>query len=166
MTACKTHRARLGAYLDGELAGQDQRECERHLAGCPACRAVLDGLKELAPVLRALGAAPLPDGLSARILAQAADRQRSFLPAVVRAWIDGMRAVTWLDGSLTAASLCAVIVIGGFMGWTSHAPGEAAGMAAYEARPELFDTFGALPGASIEAATLDLLTDSLSARDL
>jgi hypothetical protein len=39
-------------------------------------------------------------------------------------------------------------------------------MAAYEARPEIFDTFGALPGASIEAATLDLLTDSLSARDL
>jgi anti-sigma factor RsiW len=166
MTACKTHRARLGAYLDGELADSRRQECEGHLAGCPACRAVLDELKELAPVLRTLGAPPVPDGLSARILATACDRQRSLLPAVVRAWIDEMRAISWLDGSLTAASLCAVIVIGGFMGWTSHAPGEAAEMAAYEARPEIFDTFGALPGASIEAATLDLLTDSLSARDL
>lgn len=166
MTGCNKHRARLGAYLDGELADPDHRECERHLAGCPACRAVLDELKELAPVLRALGAAPVPHGLTARILAGAADRQRSFLPAVIRAWIGGMRAVSWLDGSLTAASLCAVIVIGGFMGWTSHAPGESATQTAHEASPELFDTFGALPGASIEAATLDLLTGDQSARDL
>ena len=35
--------AQLDAYLDGELAGDDAREIEAHLAHCPECARFRDG---------------------------------------------------------------------------------------------------------------------------
>jgi len=51
----------LSAYVDGELAIEQRRTVEDHLAGCPGCRAELDGMRRVASRLRSLErAAPPP----------------------------------------------------------------------------------------------------------
>lgn len=162
MAACERHRARLGAYLDGELTDSVRLACERHLAECPACQTAFDELKGLNPMLRTLGEPPVPSGLTSMIMARAAEKRRSLLPAFVRDLIWELRATSWLDRSLTTASLCAVLMLGGFMGWTSHQTDHHIALQfANESVPSLFDAFGTLPAASIEAATLDLFTHHL-----
>jgi predicted anti-sigma-YlaC factor YlaD len=41
----------LGAYHDGELRGRRAQQVEAHLAGCAACRAELESLRELSALL-------------------------------------------------------------------------------------------------------------------
>jgi anti-sigma factor RsiW len=45
----------LSAWLDGELVEAERRELEAHLAGCAPCRSRLEGLREVAGGLGALG---------------------------------------------------------------------------------------------------------------
>ena len=45
---------RLSAYLDGELPAGRARAVERHLAGCAACAARLEGLRRAQAALRAI----------------------------------------------------------------------------------------------------------------
>jgi hypothetical protein len=52
------------AYLDGELPSEQEREWRRHLAACPACQRLLDGLRDADRSLSALAAgAPAADAL-------------------------------------------------------------------------------------------------------
>ncbi len=43
----------LAAYHDGELPSNRQRQVERHLQDCPACRAELESFRELSSLLKA-----------------------------------------------------------------------------------------------------------------
>ncbi len=51
-------RAKLGAYLDGELAGRSLLEMQTHLQTCPGCQAELAELQQLSQLLHT---APLPE---------------------------------------------------------------------------------------------------------
>lgn len=85
-------RKQLGAYLDGELNGSARQVLQAHLETCPACRAELDGLRQLSKTLRG---APLPADLTpaGRFVDQLVPR----LPprSVHREGFSGPRAV-WL----------------------------------------------------------------------
>ena len=43
----------LAAYHDGELPANRQHQVEKHLQGCPSCRAELEALEELSSFLKA-----------------------------------------------------------------------------------------------------------------
>ena len=61
-------RESLSAELDGEALPVTRGALDRHLAGCPGCRAWLAGARRLADVLPA--APPPPDGSAERVLAR------------------------------------------------------------------------------------------------
>ena len=78
-------RESLSAELDGEALPVTRGALDRHLAGCPGCRAWLAGARRLADVLPA--APPPPDGSAERVLARVqatARRPRRRLAAVRR----------------------------------------------------------------------------------
>jgi anti-sigma factor RsiW len=153
MWSCAKNRKHLNAYLDNELPDRALREVERHLAGCPACLLELDGLRELEPLLENGGVPPIPAGLPARILAEAALRQKrkECQKASGWEWL-GFLIRPWLVRGATTAAL---------MGWTSYLrPDPAQWMATNESVARnmyAFDVLGAEPRGSIEAATLALL---------
>ena len=70
MDDCQRAGARLTPYVDGELPAGEQADLERHLDGCPPCRA--EALREkgarrvLREQSRALADTPLPPGLRSR----------------------------------------------------------------------------------------------------
>ncbi len=47
----------MSAYLDGELGARGRTRVERHTGRCPACRRLLQGLRETVALLRAQSAA-------------------------------------------------------------------------------------------------------------
>jgi anti-sigma factor RsiW len=51
---------RLSAYLDGELAPRAAARIDRHVAGCPACRAALRSLERLLRTLHEMTATGHP----------------------------------------------------------------------------------------------------------
>jgi len=82
---CLSVRRQIHAYFDRELDLAGATAIERHLAGCPGCRAVLDDLAALRSGLQEHAARHgAPAGLAARIRAgigEAAPRTASDAPA-------------------------------------------------------------------------------------
>lgn len=164
MLSCAKNRKHLNAYMDAELSARISREVERHLAECAACRLEYDGLRGLAPFFGNDEVPPVPAGLSARILAAAALRQKRKEAPIAAGW--GWREFLfrpWLVRGATTAALIVGLVMGAWMGWTSrHGPG--GGHWATLANNEhvartiyAIDVLNAAPRGSIEAATLALL---------
>ncbi|WP_018658209.1 anti-sigma factor [Actinomadura flavalba] len=60
-----------GAYVLNALSDEERREFEAHLAGCETCAEEIQGLRETAARLGMAAARPAPDGLRARVLAEA-----------------------------------------------------------------------------------------------
>lgn len=56
MTSCDDMRLDLGAYALGALEPQESAALERHLAGCPPCRAELEELASVSALLRTTAA--------------------------------------------------------------------------------------------------------------
>ena len=78
MSLCESIDTLAMAYLDDELAAEEQHELEAHLTECTACRAQLDSERSEQVMLRsALVAPPTPDLLRARIGARARRRGRA-----------------------------------------------------------------------------------------
>jgi anti-sigma factor RsiW len=164
MWSCAKNRKHLNAYLDGELPERTRGSVERHLAGCPVCFLKFDGLRGLAPFLENDEVPPVPAGLSARIVTEAALRQRRKEAEQTsgREW-RGFLFQPWLVGGATTAALVVGLAVGALMGWTSYLrPDSAQWMATNEIVARhmyAFDVLGAEPRGSIEAATLALLDD-------
>lgn len=74
-SACPETLARISAYLDGELEAGACQDVERHCLQCPACAAVVEGLRQTVGLCREAGAAPLPDHVRQR----ARERVRTLL---------------------------------------------------------------------------------------
>jgi len=55
MSGCEKYSELASAYLDRELEGGEPAELERHLAQCPACRALFEGFKETGRAAREIG---------------------------------------------------------------------------------------------------------------
>ena len=166
MLSCAKNRKRLNAYMDGELPERKRRNVERHLAHCSACRLELEGLRGLGPLLRHDEAPPVPAGLSARIMAEAAFRQRlkEAGKTSVRQWREFLFK-PWLVRGVTTAALIIGLAVGAWMGWTSRLgpdSGKGVAMSTHEnigRNMYAFDVLGAEPRGSLEAATLALLDD-------
>jgi anti-sigma factor RsiW len=78
----------LSAYLDRELAPEEEAAVRQHLAGCAACRQELDRLSALKRMLAALPERPLPEGFWSALRREL---QRGSRPAPIR-WFGGWRA--------------------------------------------------------------------------
>ncbi len=166
MWSCAKNRKHLNAYLDGELAERTHRKVERHLARCSACLLEFDGLRGLEPLLGNDEVPPVPAGLSDRIIAEAAVRQKRKEAEKTSGWEwRGFQFQPWLVRGTTTAALVLGLAMGAWMGWTSYLrpdPGQGMTMAPTEDAATniyAFDVLGAEPRGSIEAATLALLDD-------
>ena len=84
MISCTQADLLLDGLLDGGLQGHERHAVEEHLAACAACRATLQGLRDLQAAARsAPRAVPPPAGTWAAVAAQrpTALRRRVTLPA-------------------------------------------------------------------------------------
>lgn len=165
MGSCARNRKRLSAYIDSQLPERVRRSVERHLGECPSCRFVYDELRELSSVLGAYDAPPVPNGLSSRILAEAASRQRgrSYEKFPNFGWREFLLQ-PWLVRGVTTAALFVGLAMGGWMGWMSYRSPDSKYLLATiddgaEGTLYAFDILIAEPQGSIAAATLALLGD-------
>lgn len=104
---CLAWRARLEAFVDGELGPDDAEAVRVHLRRCPACLAEVQALAELSQGLRALGAGEAPPALWDRIAVgldarqqQPLDRSAPRAPSLVQS----RRTVLALAASLLAVA--------------------------------------------------------------
>ena len=79
----------FSAYVDGELAAEERRAVEDHLAACPGCRAELDGLRRVASRLRSLERSAPPPLLADRVARRVAVAARQ--PGLVVRIEDALR---------------------------------------------------------------------------
>ena len=78
---CRRIISYLNAYVDGELPGRRRRIVETHLAECGSCRVRLEEILGIDALFEgALPVPPVPDGLAARIMAEARRRQPVKVP--------------------------------------------------------------------------------------
>jgi len=66
---CERIEELLSAYLEGELGPAERAGIDRHLAACPGCAALLEGLREATAVLAAVPAIEPSPALLARLYA-------------------------------------------------------------------------------------------------
>jgi predicted anti-sigma-YlaC factor YlaD len=90
---------KIHAYNDGELSARDRPSFERHLEGCPGCRAALDGRRAIAEAAGSLAAFEVPEdfvrGIMARLPEPAAAEARTKLtiPGRIAAALAGTAAL-------------------------------------------------------------------------
>jgi anti-sigma factor RsiW len=107
---------RLSDYLDGELDAADRAALEQHLAGCAACAATLDELRDV--VARAAALPPRPpaadlwDGIEPRL-----DR---VTPVVAPFGARVARRVSFTMPQLVAAGLALMVMSGGAVWVLQH----------------------------------------------
>ncbi len=104
---CRVCQNLLNLYLDNELEGQALAELERHIAGCPECKAELDRLSKMNEFLNDLKEVEVPEGereafidaLRDRIEAEGVKvgKKRSILrPALVSAIVVVLALITFV----------------------------------------------------------------------
>jgi len=162
MLSCILYRKRLGAYLDEELPREKLLDFESHLKRCTSCRAVLEDLRGLGPILQAIEAPNPPSDMVSRIVSEA----RNLKVARVRQKInDADRGSTmpwvWAYRGATAVVVILGLTMGSFMSWNTLQGGrtlwpdrEISGEPAYA-----LDALGDVYQGSLEAATMGLLWD-------
>jgi anti-sigma factor RsiW len=101
-----------GAYAVDALDDVERARFERHLAECAACRAEVAGLTATAGELSALSELPPPAGLRAKVMADIGRVRPLPRPARRRPLIRG----------LVAASVAALLAVGGFIAWRAANP--------------------------------------------
>jgi hypothetical protein len=116
---CRWIKGRLPLLAGGELLGLERRLVERHLLGCPGCRARLAAHAEALAALRAAGrvepASPQPGALWPALARQIAETRRA--PASTVDYWSGRRRARWIRLGL-AASVLALIAAVGAAAWT------------------------------------------------
>ncbi|MBP7462534.1 MAG: zf-HC2 domain-containing protein [Candidatus Delongbacteria bacterium] len=166
MWSCVQIRKCLNAYMDGELPERIRHRVEHHLAECPTCRHEYEALRRLAPWLRNETVPPVPAGLAARIVTQAAYRQtqNGLSDSTGLKW-KGLLIPPRPVRGMTAAALFIGLALGAWMGWTSHAgSGSEAWSSPTNRENEIrsiyaLDVLGAEPQGSIEAAIMTFLDE-------
>jgi anti-sigma factor (TIGR02949 family) len=109
--------AQLDAYLDGELAADDARELEAHLAHCPACARFRDERLTLRAAIAArVPAFAAPDELRGRV--------RAALRTAARARVPYRLSLPNVWRPLALAASLAVIALGSWNLSLQHASGE------------------------------------------
>lgn len=109
--------------LEGVLEPSERHEVERHLAGCPACQALVESYRALSAALDGLDAdalAPLPDDFTAGVLARIDARERSTARA---------RWVAFAILGVVVAAAAALAAVAGASAWAPAVSGVADGLA-------------------------------------
>jgi len=88
-------RARLSAYLEGDLPSRQRREVASHLAGCEACAGELVELRRTVDLLRGLERPEPPPGLVAGVLARVASPGSRPPLHVLRTWLERALSASW-----------------------------------------------------------------------
>ena len=113
----------LGPYVLGELGEEEERELERHLEGCPACRDDLDDVLQAHGILRAAVDSPPPE-LKDWVLSRARNEARH-RPT--------NRRMLWVP---VAAALLVVAVLGFGLLRTVSGPSDGLALTATSAAPQ------------------------------
>ncbi len=112
---CASVKRRLARYHDGELAIDQRRVVDTHLATCAACAADLLEYEELGEVLRATAhAAPVPDreAFRAAVMARFHAEQDNSWAATFEEWRHDV-GLRWAGLSAVGATMaCALILFG------------------------------------------------------
>lgn len=96
---CDRYREALSARLDGEDDPTERTAVDRHLAGCPDCRAWLDAAAEVTRLARTSAlAAPAP-----RVVATAPGRTRARVTVGLRVTLAGIGLAQFLLGAAQIA---------------------------------------------------------------
>lgn len=104
--ACATFEARLADYLEGDLPPAPRAAAERHLAGCPACSALVADLRALSDEARVLSTLAPSRDLWAGIA------QRIEAPVVPLPARPAAREPSWLRRPWLAAAAVALLMAG------------------------------------------------------
>jgi anti-sigma factor RsiW len=162
MWSCVKNRKRLGAYLDDELKASRREAVSAHLAECAACRAALNNLRHLAPVMHASEVPPVPTALADKVMARARTRAvRSHEEPVAWSPLAWWRMVS---APLRLAA-CATAILAFFLGLTMVRvgfPTESALVVPTDAvSVEGFEWFSPTPPASLESTYLRLAVNDM-----
>lgn len=97
--------ARIGAWVDGELVGDDARAAAAHLDACAACAARADAVRALGDaVRRELPPLAAPDLLRARIRADVRGHASGGGRALPRRWLAVAASVLVVAGAASSAA--------------------------------------------------------------
>ncbi|HUE88462.1 MAG TPA: zf-HC2 domain-containing protein [Vicinamibacterales bacterium] len=116
--SCHDYREAIAEFVDGALAPARQRELERHVEGCPACRALVADLKTIQAAAFTLDRLELPPHLLAAVRARLAAEPRPSARGRLLAFPESRTARTaWL----AAAAALLIITTAGIMSLTRSA---------------------------------------------
>jgi hypothetical protein len=90
---CRAAEELLSDAVEGNLAGVQRTELDRHLAGCPACRALREAVRDVRTLLVESPVVEPPDDLVSRVV-EYSQQRRAALGAGRRAalrWSHGLR---------------------------------------------------------------------------
>lgn len=98
--SCDQDRQKLAAYLDGELAGDEQQSMQEHIRACPACAAEIAATVSLRRAMKPAASRFTPSAdFRRRVQVQVTSRksrgQRWLWPAAILAVATVLLAVVW-----------------------------------------------------------------------
>ena len=110
---CEHIRKKLNAYMDGELPEKQRPIVEAHLASCESCRRQLEDIRGIDELFQGtLSVPPVPDGLVARIMAEARRKQPMGIPekhSLLPVW-NPLQWIAELSASMRLAA-CATVIL-------------------------------------------------------
>ncbi|HTE53050.1 MAG TPA: zf-HC2 domain-containing protein [Kofleriaceae bacterium] len=125
--SCRNTQRLFSRHLDGRISDAERTALDAHLAGCAACRAELVRWELPSRALRAMGAAPVPEGLAER-------GWRAAIAAANRSPGSFEERFVWAARRAAAAgALAAALVWGGLL---LDEPGSAGGSAELVSAPD------------------------------
>ena len=110
--SCKDYSAALAEFVDGSLDSTRQRELERHVEGCPACRALLADLKSIQAAAFTLDRIELPPHILPALKGRLANEP---LPSARGRLLAFPRSRTAWAGWIAAAAALLVITTAGLL---------------------------------------------------
>lgn len=158
---CQQVQLLLNRYIDGEISEAVRGELDRHLEACAVCRAEVELLRKLEPLLAELPVPPLPADLTTSILRRAATPERTGSSVII--WRDWWTSATTPLRAAAVVILMVGLAVGGILGRSvngkplrSNTDVRSAAvipLTVYE-----LDDLGGLPDGSLSEAYLELLT--------
>lgn len=112
MTACRTARTALCAFVDGALPGDEHQAMAAHLDACERCRADVAALTTLRALVASTAPdAPMPPALVGKVSRALGNAREREAPPLRTAWKSTTRTVAALAAGIAALGLLAAIAV-------------------------------------------------------
>ena len=128
---CEDVRAKLDAYLAGELPVGTSGSIDAHLRDCRACREALGRLQQVIGLLKQPQTPPVPEGFAERVMLAARQRQTA-RPAPILLW----NPLAWRLSAPMRVAAAAILIVGlglgilmGHGAWRGPSPAKAVAQA-------------------------------------